>query len=117
MNADDASENEADDVITTDCPNDVNDAVHSRDKRMKSDVSNTNEASEAARNENSDCPDSTVYHKNQKNLCRICPKDRKTKEVFQKEILLMKPMHKSLQKGGMILSCPKYRKMMKEMKI
>ena len=43
-----------DEVITSDCPNDVNDAVHSRDKRMKSDVSNTNEASEAARNENSD---------------------------------------------------------------
>ena len=32
---------------------------------MKSDVSNTNEASEAARNENSDWPDSAVYHKNQ----------------------------------------------------
>ena len=32
---------------------------------MKSDVSNTNEASEAARNANSDWPDSAVYHKNQ----------------------------------------------------
>ena len=34
------------------------------DKRMKSDVSNTNEASEAARNENFHWPDSAVYHKN-----------------------------------------------------
>ena len=50
-----------------------------------------------------------------KNFCRMCPKDRKTKKIFQKEILLMKPMHKSLQKGEMILSCPEYRKMMKEM--
>ena len=50
-----------------------------------------------------------------KNFCRICPKDRKMKQIFQKEILLMKPMHKSLQKGGMILSCPKYRKITKEL--
>ena len=35
---------------------------------MKSDVSKTNEASEAARNENSDWPDSAVYHKNQENF-------------------------------------------------
>ena len=55
--------------------------------------------------------------KTQKNLCRICPKDKKTMQMFQNEILLMKAMHKNLQKGGMILSCPKYRKMMKGMKI
>ena len=46
-NADNASENEADYIITTDRPNDVNDTVHSRDKRMKSDVSNANEDSDA----------------------------------------------------------------------
>ena len=63
-NADNASENEADYIITTDRPNDVNDTVHSRDKRMKSDVSNANEDSDATRNENSDWPDSAVYHKN-----------------------------------------------------
>ena len=59
-NADNASENEADYIITTDRPN----TVHSRDKRMKSDVSNANEDSDATRNENSDWPDSAVYHKN-----------------------------------------------------
>ena len=116
-NADNASENEADYIITTDCPNDVNDAEHSRDKRLKSDVSNANEDSEDTRNENSDWPDSAVYKKIQKNLCRICPKDKKTMQMFQNEILLMKAMHKNLQKGGMILSCPKYRKMMKGMKV
>ena len=41
-----------------------NDTVHSRDKRMKSDVSNANEGSDATGNENSDWPDSAVYHKN-----------------------------------------------------
>ena len=35
---------------------------------MKSDVSNTNEASEAARNENSAWPDSAIYHKNQEKI-------------------------------------------------
>ena len=63
-NSHDADENATDYVNTTDCPNDVNDAAHSRDKRIESDVSNTNESTEAIRNENSDWPDSTVYHKN-----------------------------------------------------
>ena len=51
------------------------------------------------------------------NLCRICPKDRKTMRISQKEILQMKTMHKSLQKEGIILSCAKYRKIVIEMKI
>ena len=56
-NSSDASENESDYIITTDSSNDVSDTVHSRNERMKSDVSNTNEATEHARNENSDRPD------------------------------------------------------------
>ena len=65
MNASDASENEADYIITTDCPSDVNDALHSRNERMKSDVSNRKEASRTDKNENTVWPDSAVYHKNQ----------------------------------------------------
>ena len=37
-------------------------------------------------------------------------------QISQKEILLTEAIHKSLQKEGMILSCPKYRKVMIEMK-
>ena len=94
-----------------------NDTVHSRDKRMKGDVSNANEGSDATRNENSDWPDSAVYHKNPEKSLPDLSERQKTMQIFQNEILLMIAMHKSLQKGGMILSCPKYRKMMKEMKI
>ena len=53
-NASDASENESDYIITTERPNDVSDATHSRREGMKNDVSNTNEASEANGNEHCD---------------------------------------------------------------
>ena len=60
-NTSDANENEADYVITTDSPNVDNDAAQSQKERMKNDVSNTNEATEATRNENSAWPDSAVF--------------------------------------------------------
>ena len=62
-NSNGANENEADYLITTDSPNADNDAAQSQNERMKNNVSNTNEATEATRNENSDWPDSAVYHR------------------------------------------------------
>ena len=59
-NVNDANENESDYVITTDYPNDVNDAVRSRTERVRNDVSNANEPSEANENENSDWPNPAV---------------------------------------------------------
>ena len=44
MNTSDASEKEADYIITTDSPNDDSDAARTQNERMKSDVSNRNEA-------------------------------------------------------------------------
>ena len=64
-NTSDANENEADYIITTDSPNADSDATQTPNKRMKSDVTNRNEASEPDKNGNSDWPDSTHYHKNQ----------------------------------------------------
>ena len=64
-NSSDAHEKEAEYIITTDSPNDVNDAAQSQNGRMKSDVGNENEASEADGNENSDWADSAVCHNNQ----------------------------------------------------
>ena len=59
-NSSDVHENEAVFIITTDSQNDVNDATQSQNERLKSDVSNRNEAHEAASNENSDWPDSKI---------------------------------------------------------
>ena len=64
-NTSDASENESDYIITTDCPNDVNDAPRSRNEEMENDVSNANEANEANENENPDWPNPAVLPKNQ----------------------------------------------------
>ena len=38
--------------------------AQSQNERMKNDVTNRNEANEAEKNEDSDWPDSAVYHKN-----------------------------------------------------
>ena len=76
-NSSDSHGNEADFIITTDSLNDVIDAAQSQNEKMKSDVSNRKEASEAARNENSDWIRPFIT-KIMENLCRICPKDRKT---------------------------------------
>ena len=111
----DARENEADYIITTDSPNDVNDVAQSQYERMKNDVSNRNKASEAENNENSSWPGSVVYHKNQEKSLPYLSK--KTMPLFWKIILLMITMHKTFQKTGMILWCPKYLKAMIEMKI
>ena len=51
------------------------------------------------------------------NIRRVCPKDKKMMPIVWKKIPNMKTTHNVLQKGGMILSCPKYLKAMKEMKI
>ena len=59
-----ARENEFEYMFTTGSPNDVNHVPQSQNERMKNDANNRNEASEAAKNEHSDWPDSTVYHKN-----------------------------------------------------
>ena len=64
-NSSDAKENEADYIITTDSPNDVNDAVHSRKERLNDDVSKRNEASKATSNGESDWSNPAVYPQNQ----------------------------------------------------
>ena len=116
VNPNDAHENETDYTITTDSPNDVSDAEQIQNERMKSDVTNRNEASEAIKNENSDLPNSAVYHKNQEKSLPDLSGRQENEANFSKtkEILPKKTMHKSLRKEGMILSCPKYRRVMME---
>ena len=96
-NSSDASENEAEYIITTDSPNDVNHAVHSRNERLNDDVSKRNEASKATSNGESDWSN---YPQNQEKSLPDLSERQENEAIFQKEILLMKPMHKSLQKGG-----------------
>ena len=103
-NADNASENEADYIITTDCPNDVNDTEHSRDKRLKSDVSNANEDSEATRNENSDWPDSAVYHKNpEKSLPDLSERQENNANVSERNSANESDAQKSPKRGDDII--------------
>ena len=82
---------------------------------MKSDVSNTNEASEAARNENSDWPDSAVYHKNQEKFLPDLSERQEDEANFSERNPTNETDAQKSPKRGMILSCPKYRKIMKEL--
>ena len=82
---------------------------------MKSDVSNTNEASEAARNENSDWPDSAVDHKNQEKFLPDVSERQENEANFSEKNSTNETDAQNSPKRGMILSCPKYRKKMKEM--
>ena len=116
-NSTDARENEAECITTTDSPNDVNDVAQSQNERLKNDVSNRNEANEAEKNENSYWPDAATYHKNQEKSSPDLPKGQENDAIFWKTNLLIITMHKTLQKWGLILSCPKYLKPRIEMKI
>ena len=116
-NANDAHANEVDYIITRDESNYDDHSTWNRNGRLNDDVTTRNKASEALRNEDSDWPNPAISQKAKKNPCRIRQIDRKTMKFFQKEIRWMKTMYKILQKGGLILSCPKYLKTMLEMKV
>ena len=110
-NSSDASENEAEYIITTDSPNDVNHAVHSRNERLNDDVSKRNEASKATSNGESDWSN---YPQNQeKSLPDLSERQENEANFSERNSTNETDAHKS-PKRGMILSCPKYRKMMKE---
>ena len=111
-----ANENEADYSITIDSPNADNDAAQSQSERMKNDVSNTNEATKATRKQNSDWPDSAVYHENQeKSLPDLSDRQENDANFSEGNSVNENDAQKALNQG-MILSCPKYRKMMIKMK-
>ena len=107
-----ADDSEVDYIITNDSLNDVKDALQQRNERLQDDVSKRNEATEAEKNEKSDRPDSAVCPKNQEKFLPNSSdrQDRKTMSVFRKKIFPMKTVPVTLQKDGMKLSRPKYRR-------
>ena len=91
-------------TFTTDCPNDVNDAAHSRDKRIESDVNNTNETTEATTNENSDWPDSAVYHKSpEKSLPDLSERQGKDAKFSEGSFANKNDAQKSPKRGDDII--------------
>ena len=67
---------------------------------MKKDVSNRNEASGSARNENSGWTDSAINPKYQEKYLPDPSDSQENDANFWIEILPMKKMHNILQKGG-----------------
>ena len=113
----DVDENEEDYIITRDETNYADHAAQSLNERLNDDVTKKNEASNATGNEESDWPNPAGYQKIKENPRRLRTKVRKIMEIFLKETCRMKTMHNVLHTGGMILSCPKYPRMIPEMKV
>ena len=84
-NLTDAREIEADYIITTDSPNDVNDAAQRGNEGMKNDVSNRNEGNKAEKNENSLAGFGRWPQKQRKNFARFVRKTRKWWQLFGRE--------------------------------
>ena len=115
-NSSDSHENGANFIITRDESNHTDRAAHSRNERLGDDVTERNESSEAARNEESDWPNPAVYPKNQEKSLPNTDEGLKNVENFSERNLMKEMMQTILQTRGMILSCQKYRKTLIEMK-
>ena len=112
IDSNDAVENEIDYIKTNDSLNDVNDSAQQRNEQLHDDVSKRNEATEAENNENSGWPESAVCPKNdEKSLPHLS--DRQENDTnFLEEISSRENDAQDSPEGGMILSCPKYCRMM-----
>ena len=103
-------EKEADYIITREELNNDN-ATHSRNDRLSDDITKRNEATAVIENEKSDWPNPTVSPKNQENFLPNTADGPKTDEIFSERNPMNKNDAQNSPKRGMILSCPKYRKM------
>ena len=113
----DVDENEADYIITSDGTNYADHAAYSRNERLNDDVTKKNDASGSTSNEESDWPNPAVYPGIPEKSLPNTDERLENDENFSERNLMMKTTHKIRQKGGMILSCPKYLKTMLEMKV
>ena len=111
-NSSDAHENETDYIITTGSPNDVNDAPQSQNEKWIVTSAIEKKLLKLIEMKTLIGRIRQFTTKIWKNLCRICPKDRKKMYIFQREVLFKKTNDKTLKKGGIILSCSKNCKMM-----
>ena len=81
----DAHENEMDYIITRDESNHADRAEHSRNERLKDDVTTRNKASEALRNEESDRPNPAVFPKSQEKSLPNTADRPENDEIFSEQ--------------------------------
>ena len=112
----DVDEKEANYIITREELNNDN-AAHSQNDRLSDDVTKRNEATAVTGNEETDWPNPVVSPKHQEKSLPNTADRPENDEIFSERNSMIKTMYKILLKGGMIISCPKYRKMILEMKV
>ena len=113
----DANDSNADYIITREATNNDN-AVHSRNGRLRHDVTTSNDVTEEASNEESDWPNEAgIPNANETHSPNTGNDLKKKTRSFQRTIQQMILTYKILLAGGMILSCPKYLKTILEMKV
>ena len=111
-NPSEANENETDYIITRDETNYADHAAHSRNERLNNDVTIRKEANEATGKKQSDWPNPAVYPKNQEKTLPNTDERLENDETFSERNLMSENDAQNTPKKGMILLCPKYRKMM-----
>ena len=112
----DVDENEADYIITSDETNYADHAAQNRNERLIDDVTKRNEATEATSNEKSNWPKPAVYPENPETSLPNTDKRLKNNKKFPERSLTNENDVQNSPNRGMILTCPKYLKMMPEMK-
>ena len=116
-NSSDAYENEADYINTSDDSNRADSEAHSRNERLSDDVTKRNEVSEASRNEESEWPNPAICPKNKEKFWPNTDEGLKNDENFSERNSTNENDAQNSPNRGLILSCPKDRKMMREMKV
>ena len=112
-----ASDNETDYIFTRDDTNYADHAAHSRNEWLNDDVTNRNETSEVTRNEKSDWPNPAVPPEIQEKYLPNTDKRLENDGKFSEKNRRMKMMQEILQTRGIIISCPKYQKVMLQIKV
>ena len=115
-NSSDVNENEVDYIITRDESNHADCTAHSRNEQLTDDVTKRNEADEETRNDESDWPNPAVSPKGQEKSLPNSDEGLKNDEKFSQRHPMNENDAQNSPKGEMILSCPKYRKMIPERK-
>ena len=102
-------ENEVDYITGRDSLDDVNDAAQTGSERLFDDVNKSNEAHENVRNENSDWPDSAIYHKNyEKTLPDSSERQENDANLTEENSSNTSDAQHSPKRG--MISCPKHPK-------
>ena len=116
-NSSDANENEADYIITRDETKYADHEASNRNERLNDDVTKRNETTDMTRNEKTDWPNPAGSPKTHEKFSPNTDEGLKNDENFAERDSMNENDAQNSPNRGVILSCPKYQKMMLGIKV